>query len=110
DRVAGAVTDNEPSARQPVEGCARLRAIDRADHNKSRAPGGRRERSGEDPGVLIVAREDPERVGTGRLERARIGEELSDLAAEPQLRPDLHAKPMQATAQHPAVPPPQATP
>ena len=59
---------------------------DEADPRRRRSERGR-----EDPGILIVAVEHPERVGAGSLEGTSIGEELADLdAPEMQLDTDLH--------------------
>src|SRR5439155_9460078 len=108
--IGAPLTGNKTTAREAVERDADGCALHRADDDETSTPGRGGERGGEDPGILIVPREHPERLGTRRLERASIGKQLTDIPGEPEFGPDLHGKPMLATAYHRAMPRPQAPP
>ena len=96
--IGAPLTDEKTTAREAIERDADGCVFRRADDDKTSTPSRGRERRSEDPGILIVAREDPQRVGTRRLERASIGEQLTDIPTEPELGPDLHGNPMLASA------------
>ena len=98
DRVGAPFADHRAPAGESFQRETSLQPIDRADHDETRAPRRRGKRGSQDPGVLIVSRKHPDRVGPGRLKRTCVREQLAGIAAEPQLRPDLHSSAMLASA------------
>jgi hypothetical protein len=96
--VCGPLGDHQSPARESVKRDSGLRPIGGADDDEPSAPRRRGKRGREDPRVLIRSREHPEGVRSRGLESARVSKQLADITFEPHLGPDLHVKPMLATA------------
>jgi hypothetical protein len=81
--VCGPLGDHHSPTRESVKRDSGLRPIGGADDDEPSTPRRRGKRRGEDPRVVILARDHPEGVRSSGLEGAPIGEELGGIAFKP---------------------------